>query len=98
MAGDAERLEEAARVLADSAYRLDDSVRRLSSSVEAEVVYANLGWKGPAADQFLRATQERAARMRRVRDHLNSLAEQMRRQAVIAREEEQRQRAARQGH
>jgi hypothetical protein len=94
MTGEADRLDQAARVLSEAAFQLDESVRRLSTRVEAEVVYSNLGWKGPAADQFWRATQDRMTRMRRARDRMHTLSEQMHRQATIAREEERQRRLA----
>ena len=98
MAGEGERLEQAAWALTEADHRLDDSIRRLCTKVEAEVIQANLGWKGPAADHFWWATQERANRMRRTRDRMQALAEQMRREATVVRQEEVRRRLAQQGH
>jgi hypothetical protein len=60
-------------------------------------VFAALGWKGPAADQFWRETQDRVGRMSRTRDRMNSLADQMRREASALRDEERR-RAAQHSH
>jgi hypothetical protein len=96
MAGEAERLEQAAWALTEAAHRLDDTVRRLCIRVEAEVVHSSRGWKGPAADHFWWATQDRANRMRLTRDRMHALAEQMRREATVVRQEEA-QRLAQQG-
>lgn len=87
MLDEARRLEDSAAALSNAADRVDDAVRRLVSRVESQVVYAGLGWKGPAATQFLHKTYDRASRLRRVRDRLRSLAEQMRREAWLIREE-----------
>jgi uncharacterized protein YukE len=97
MAGEADRLEQAAWALTEAAHRLDDSIRRLCIRVEAEVVQSSRGWKGPAADRFWWATQDRANRMRRTRDRMQALAEQMRREATVVRQEEERRRSAQQG-
>jgi uncharacterized protein YukE len=94
MAGEAERLEQAAWALAEAAHRLDDSVRCLSGRVEGEVVQAKLGWKGPAADRFWWTTQGRVNRMRQTRDRMEALAEQMRREATTVRQEEEQRRQA----
>lgn len=95
MSADADRLDSTASTLADCAWRLDDRLRRLTARVEEQVIYARLGWKGPAASNFMQATHDRANRMRRARDEMNSLVGQMRRQATILREEERRQMASR---
>jgi len=94
MADEERRLRDAADALAEAANRIEDVIRRLVGKVEAEVIHASRGWKGPAADSFLRGTYERAARLRRARDRMRSLAERMRREAWVVHQEQQRRRQA----
>lgn len=89
MAADADRLDSAASALSDAAWRVEDSIRRLSDRVAEQVVHAYLGWKGPAADRFWWATQDRVSRMRRVQERMRAIADQMRREAWAIRQEEQ---------
>ncbi len=71
---DPERLDRAASALADAAWKLDDSVRRLTGRVEAEVAGSARGWKGPAADRFLGESEDRSNRMRRAADRMRKNA------------------------
>lgn len=87
------RLEAAAWALGHQADGLDDTVRRLRARVEQSVAAGH--WRGPSADRYRQATQDRYARMRRTGDRMRDLAARFRRQAdVLRREEEARRRMA----
>jgi WXG100 family type VII secretion target len=87
-------LQSAAWALRNAAGNLDDSMRRLRSGVEQQVVTSTRGWKGPAADAYWTTTRDRYDRMRRSSDRMRDLATQMDRAARQIEDEEARRAAA----
>jgi WXG100 family type VII secretion target len=87
-------LRSAASALREAAGKLDDTVRRLRSGVEQQVVASAQGWKGPAADQYMATTMDRYDRMRRSSDRMRDLASQMERAARQIEDEARRAAAA----
>ncbi len=95
MAWDAQALDTAAWALRNAADKLDDTIRRLRSGVEWQIIQSAQGWKGPSADLYMNGTRDRYDRMRRTSDRMRALAGQMNRAARDLRnEEETRRRAA----